>query len=118
MSNLADHYKCQKCGKQVPAGMLCSNCLYNAGVNKNEQKEEEGMKPKTEPNDMAFPIKFNAIRVGTEVIQGMTKREYFSIMALQGMLANSDFSMSVSMVADLLNYSVIIADKLIKELNK
>ena len=111
MISLADHYKCQKCGEQVPTGLLCLNCLQKAVVNKNEKKEEEGMNQKTEPNDMAFPAAYGDID-GGNVYQGMTKREYFSIMILQGMLAGG---LRISNAAP---NSIVVADELIKELNK
>lgn len=47
--------------------------------------------------------------------QGLTKREYFAALALQGLLASGDDRPSA---LDLISASVIAADKLIEELNK
>ena len=62
----------------------------------------------TQPNDPAFPTPVN-----TEFTAGLTIREYFAAMAMQGVLsANSEFE------GDIPTYSVKMADALIKELNK
>lgn len=47
--------------------------------------------------------------------QGLTKREYFAGLALQGLLASGDDRPSAQ---DIVEASVIAADKLIEELNK
>jgi len=72
------------------------------------------MNQKTEPNDMAFPVGFNHPSGHAEVYQGMTKREYFSIMILQGIFTNSLIAPSLSVT----RYAIGMADELIKELNK
>ena len=50
----------------------------------------------------------------TPITLGLTKREYFAAMAMQGMLAH-DFDITPSQFA---NDAVIYADALIKELSK
>lgn len=64
----------------------------------------------TNPNDCAFPFDRNKIIVG-----GLTKREYFAAMALQGILAdnrNNDNEKNYAIVA------IRLADALIEQLNK
>jgi len=64
---------------------------------------------KTAPNVNAFPRMF-----GNDAPKdGLTKREYFAAMALQGLLANSDH-----FPHDCVAQSVKMADQLIIELNK
>jgi len=60
----------------------------------------------TNPDDKAYPSANN---------DGLTKREYFAAMALQGVLAvqtNNDCD-----AADCAEYAVYAADKLIKDVN-
>lgn len=57
-------------------------------------------------NDFVFPMPMQGA-------PGLTKREYFSAMALQGLLALEDVSVS-SVVPN----AVKLADQLIEELNK
>lgn len=45
---------------------------------------------------------------------GITKREYFAAMALNGILSNA----RIAVTKDTSNLAVVIADQLIKELNK
>ena len=62
---------------------------------------------KTNQNDRAFPTNAQA---------GMTKREYFAAMALQGLLANSsEEDMTAGRCVQL---AVLMVDGLIEELNK
>lgn len=64
---------------------------------------------KTAPNVNAFPRMF-----GNDAPQdGLTKREYFAAMALQGLLAYSGY-----LQHDCVVRSVRLADQLIIELNK
>lgn len=72
---------------------------------------DRGMSQKTYPNDMAFPAAYGDID-GGNVYQGMSKREYFSIMILQGLLANRQYTHEVTITA------INIANKLIEDLNK
>jgi hypothetical protein len=46
---------------------------------------------------------------------GLTKREYFTAMALQGLLA---YPNNVNVTQDIVKGAVIVADQLIIELNK
>lgn len=63
----------------------------------------------TNPNDCAFPFDRNKT-----IVAGLTKREYFAAMALQGMVA----SHLGGTWETLAKVSVIAADALIKELNE
>lgn len=57
---------------------------------------------------------FEGDRVETfQAFTGLTKREYFAVMALQGLLANNEMSIQFA-----IKYSVSCADGLISELNK
>jgi len=51
--------------------------------------------------------------------QGLTKREYFAGLAMQGVLShNSKYSPTPNQAADIAMYAVQIADALLEELNK
>lgn len=65
---------------------------------------------KTEPNESMHPITDNVLTCD----KGLTKREYFAAMAMQGICANT----SRYEPDRLANYAVRIADYLIEELNK
>lgn len=66
---------------------------------------------KTVPNVNAFPRMF-----GNDAPKdGLTKREYFAAMALQGLLACPN---NVNMAQDIAKGAIIMADQLIIELNK
>jgi hypothetical protein len=63
------------------------------------------------PDQTAFP--------STELMTfGLTKREYFAVLAMQGLFCNSEFSNAFESTSDLTDFSVMIADKLIESLNK
>jgi hypothetical protein len=65
----------------------------------------------TQPNVNAFPRMF-----GNDAPKdGLTKREYFAAMAMQGLLACPN---NVNMAQDIVKGAVIMADQLIIELNK
>lgn len=64
---------------------------------------------KTSANDSSFPV----IAENYIIDGGLTKREYFAAMALQGLLAN-DSGLITSKARD----AVKAADALIEELNK
>lgn len=66
---------------------------------------------KTEPNDNAFPIVESKEAQSLEL--GLTKREYFAAMAMQGLASKTGWSAMEVAIG-----SVDIADLLIKELNK
>ena len=63
----------------------------------------------TKPNESINTIEYNNNYIST----GLTKREYFAAMALQGLLAN-DSGLITSKARD----AVKAADALIEELNK
>ena len=63
----------------------------------------------TNPNDMAFPVERNW--PGTAL--GLTKREQFAAMAMQGFLAEGHLAMSMIASA-----AVAMADELIESLNE
>lgn len=65
-------------------------------------------KSETIADDHAFPRK-----LGYNTSHGLSKREYFAAMALQGLLANSDH-----FPHDCVARSVKLADQLIIKLNK
>lgn len=65
---------------------------------------------KTNPNDCAFPFDRNKIIVG-----GLTKREYFAAMALQGILSCDNRTTLGKIVA--IN-AIRYADDLINQLNE
>lgn len=68
----------------------------------------------TAPND---PIAPNMTQDNNVMFAdgGLTKREYFSALALQGLLANQDYGYHCE---DVESDAVILADRLIRELNK
>lgn len=77
---------------------------------------------KTNPNDLIQPVKSDKIRVGGGDVYdgGLTKREYFAAMALQGILSgditiNTQLNQSPKWSAE---YALQCADALIVELNK
>lgn len=71
----------------------------------------------TNGNDAAFRTD-GFVSEGGEFMNpapGLTKREYFAVMAMQGMLANGEYSMSFDGEA---KNAVFCADALIEALNK
>ena len=76
---------------------------------------------KTNPSDYAFTSGFKDPNgAGFTFDGGLTKREYFAAMALQGILANQDFyGISVQGNLQVASWKAIdVADALIAELNK
>jgi hypothetical protein len=67
----------------------------------------------THPNDPSTPCSYinSDFTVDYSIYQGLTKREYFAAMALQGLLANPNISVVTS-------DAVLYADRLIAELNQ
>lgn len=66
----------------------------------------------TNPNDTAFPDQH---LIG----QGLTKREFFAAMALQGILSDRQVSMKMQYTyMDFTNKAVRLADELILSLNQ
>jgi hypothetical protein len=66
---------------------------------------------KTKKNESAFPI----IAEDYIIDGGLTKREYFAAMALQGLLTDNE---SPNSREEFAGYAVKLADSLIEELNK
>ena len=69
-------------------------------------------KTMTNPNEPINPIESVHRK---DIIYGLTKREYFAAMAMQGLLASGD---NFNSIRELVVDSVKRADKLIKELNE
>lgn len=80
---------------------------------------------KTNPNEPINPsevqintdngdVHQNCIANGVRTASGLTKREYFTALAMQGLCANVESES----IADIASSSVKIADALIKALNK
>jgi len=67
------------------------------------------MKNKTEPNQAAFAC----VDGNSHLQEGLTKREYFAAMALQGLLADGHYAS-----AGVTKRAVDLADELIKSLNE
>lgn len=65
----------------------------------------------TYPNDFAFPLKNEP---NSDDHPGLSKREYFSVMAMQGLLAANAFNGAPKSIA---KYAVEYADHLIDALN-
>lgn len=65
----------------------------------------------TNGNDRAFATQFSDQ-------EGLTKREYFAAMAMQGIMANSDDAITRFSHEDIALIAVSTADALIAELNK
>jgi hypothetical protein len=64
---------------------------------------------------------FNAIQHGYQPSFGLTKREYFAGLAMQGMVTASHYSMSIGHLPQLdvcVKHAVEMADALLAELEK
>ena len=87
----------------------------------------------TNPNDIAYPNKSQNRQIGiTDFYGGLTKREYFAALAMQGMWANESSIVAMAKAAInedltqtsvkgtemLAKLSIAAADALIAELNK
>ena len=70
---------------------------------------------KTEPNEPINPCVIKGYECDTDV-HGLTKREYFAALAMQGLCANPDFLNYTPY--DIAVYAVIRADALISALNQ
>ena len=66
----------------------------------------------TRANDLAYHVK----KVDTINYTGLTKREYFAAMAMQGIIANKD-GLDIK-IERIVESAVDTADALIEELNK
>jgi len=69
----------------------------------------------THPNDPINVVEETDITVS--IMSGLTKREYFSAMALQGILSNSELLRNYKEI-DLEKLAVKSADNLINQLNE
>jgi hypothetical protein len=69
----------------------------------------------TNPNDLAYPIGNDE---GYPVYPGLTKREFFAAMAMQGYLASYAGLSSSPFVEHIASKATQFADALIEELNK
>jgi len=72
------------------------------------------MAQETKPTDGAFAT---LLRWEPHVQHGLTKREYFAAMALQGLLAEGNKHKS-NIIAEIAEIAVEAADLIIEELNK
>ena len=64
----------------------------------------------TNPNDCAFPADYR-----TQSDGGLTKREYFAAMAMQGIITSPQTAATWEKIVEV---SIKVADLLIEELNK
>lgn len=78
-----------------------------------------GNKFKTNPNDAAFarPVG-GTIEDGNGDTFGLTKREYFAAMILQGLLSNATMTQGFSSPSDKAEEAIEYANALINALNK
>lgn len=67
--------------------------------------------------ETAFPMVVDATK-HTEWHSGLTKREYFAAVAMQGLLANSNETIVNLMDSQKAEYAIIMSDKLLKQLEK
>jgi hypothetical protein len=65
---------------------------------------------KTNPNEPIHTIEYN----NNYISNGLTKREYFAVMALQGLLADR----KLGSIQEHAEYAVKLAEALIEELSK
>lgn len=70
----------------------------------------------TNPNDPAFPIIVNALEIHSSRA-GLSKREYFAAMAMQGLIAGSQGRVKWNETQFAMG-AINLADALIAELNK
>ena len=68
-----------------------------------------------DPNDMAFA---RPEASGIEAQSGLTKREYFAALAMQGFSANGNDDLAIKPAKLIASWAVEQADALIAELNK
>ena len=68
----------------------------------------------TKPNDPVYPENY-----GDEFVKGLTIREYYAGLAMQGLLSNTSICDDYASIINVLTQeSVKLADSLIKELNQ
>jgi hypothetical protein len=84
---------------------------------------------KKDTSGPAYPVQMNPLECASMPIDaehsdepsldGLTKREYFAGLAMQGIISNHEFSrMGLESVNDIAAESVLFADALLKELEK
>lgn len=77
---------------------------------------------KTEPNDPKNPIQIakkaneHGVVIEYDNYFGLTKREYFAAMAMQGLLAKAGINGEI--YTDIVTHAVLNADALINQLNQ
>ena len=85
----------------------------------HEKKEETVKKLSNVLHDSIFPVHVDINNLKDHLIyKGLTKREYFAAMAMQGILANSSDGLVGWNYRIICENSVIAADALIAALNK
>lgn len=73
---------------------------------------------KTNPNDLLNDKKILSMETGKAVNAGLTKREYFAAMALQGILAGRHEGLNSYKALWAANAALECANALVEELNK
>lgn len=84
---------------------------------------DESSETMTNPNDPAFPPDLTGIPEGSifdylASQKGLTKREYFAAMAMQGITAYHEAVLRTETSTQLASRAIALADALIVELNK
>lgn len=69
-------------------------------------------------NQPAFPYTFEPVNMAPEYNEGLTKRELFAVIALNGEMAGRDWNMDDLQVAKAARIAVACADALLAELEK
>jgi hypothetical protein len=72
----------------------------------------------TAPNDSAFATSAISIDQHTIYAPGLTKREYFAALALNGLCSSMNWKHSIVLPEGMASDSLEFADALIEELNK
>jgi len=74
----------------------------------------------TNPNDLAYPLQFDHETTGKGWFPGLTKREYFAVLATQGIMAGVSGQESLASVhpTSWATIGVEVADALIAALNE
>lgn len=73
---------------------------------------------KTEPNEPIGFGSYEAVESARGISEGLTKREYFAAMAMQGLCASGANDFNCDHVKHIANIAVTQADALINALNK
>lgn len=76
----------------------------------------------TEPNERVYPSTTQGSTPFSSLTHlGLTKREYFAAMAMQGICANTNYSLGEieqGACCNIVDASLAVADQMIAELNK